>query len=107
MQNAARPTTLLYFNLQDNDRYSHVNNAVYHAMFDTVINVYLIRYAGLDMSSTASVGFMVRNKHFQYSFASIHTIRSFAGPQRVLVHEARVLPRAVHGRLERVPLGHV
>ena len=28
---------------KDNDQYLHVNNAVYHAMFDSVINVYLIR----------------------------------------------------------------
>ena len=29
---------------KDNDQYLHVNNSVYHAMFDSVINVYLIRY---------------------------------------------------------------
>ena len=29
---------------KDNDQYLHLNNAVYHALFDTVINVYLIRY---------------------------------------------------------------
>ena len=28
---------------KDNDQYLHVNNSVYHAMFDSVINVYLIR----------------------------------------------------------------
>ena len=29
----------------DNDQYGHVNNAVYHALFDSVINIYLIRWA--------------------------------------------------------------
>ena len=29
----------------DNDQYGHVNNAVYHAMFDSVINIYLIRWS--------------------------------------------------------------
>ena len=29
---------------KDNDQYLHMNNAVYHAIFDSVINVYLIRW---------------------------------------------------------------
>ena len=37
----------------DNDQYGHINNAVYHAIFDSVINIYLIRNLGLDISSTA------------------------------------------------------
>jgi len=32
----------------DNDQYGHINNAVYHAIFDSVINGYLMRNAGLD-----------------------------------------------------------
>ena len=32
---------------KDNDQYLHMNNAVYHAVFDSVINVYLIRYLDL------------------------------------------------------------
>ena len=32
----------------DNDCYGHVNNVVYYAYFDTVINEYLIREGGLD-----------------------------------------------------------
>ena len=27
----------------DNDQYGHINNAVYHAIFDSVINGYLMR----------------------------------------------------------------
>ena len=34
----------------DNDRYGHVNNAVYHGIFDSVINIFLIRRCGLDIS---------------------------------------------------------
>jgi len=48
----------------DNDRYGHVNNAVYHAIFDSVINIFLIRHCGLDihMKSGSTVGFMVTNQ---------------------------------------------
>ena len=28
----------------DNDQYGHINNAVYHAIFDSVINGYLMRF---------------------------------------------------------------
>lgn len=33
----------------DNDVYGHVNNVVYYAFFDTVINRYLIDVGGLDI----------------------------------------------------------
>jgi len=47
---------------KDNDQYLHLNNAVYHAIFDTVINVYLIRNLGLDiLSTTTSRGYMITN----------------------------------------------
>ena len=32
---------------QDNDMYGHVNNVVYYAYFDTVVNEHLIRVAGI------------------------------------------------------------
>ena len=44
----------------DNDIYGHVNNVVYYSWFDTVINEYLIRAGGLDITTrplSASVGF--------------------------------------------------
>ena len=34
----------------DNDVYGHVNNVVYYAFFDTVINRYLIAEGGLDIA---------------------------------------------------------
>ena len=33
----------------DNDVYGHVNNVVYYALFDTVINTWLIEEGGLDI----------------------------------------------------------
>ena len=33
----------------DNDVYGHVNNVVYYALFDTVINSWLIEQGGLDI----------------------------------------------------------
>nr|ALS04503.1 putative uncharacterized protein LOC101670138 [Acartia pacifica] len=45
---------------KDNDQYLHMNNAVYHSIFDTVINVYLIRHIGLDIYSTNTpIGYMI------------------------------------------------
>lgn len=40
----------------DNDIYGHVNNVVYYAYFDTVINEYLIRQGGLDIQRGAVIG---------------------------------------------------
>ena len=48
----------------DNDRYGHLNNAVYHGIFDSVINIFSIRHCGLNirMGQSSRVGFMVVNK---------------------------------------------
>lgn len=55
---------------KDNDQYLHVNNSVYHAMFDSVINVYLIRNLGLDITSTKTQrGYMVTNSCTFYGSA--------------------------------------
>jgi acyl-CoA thioester hydrolase len=40
----------------DNDIYGHVNNVVYYAYFDTVINRYLIAHGGLDIHAAAEPG---------------------------------------------------
>ncbi len=40
----------------DNDIYGHVNNVVYYAYFDTVINGYLIDEGGLDIHGGEVVG---------------------------------------------------
>jgi acyl-CoA thioester hydrolase len=43
----------------DNDVYGHVNNVVYYAFFDTVINRFLIREGGLDVHAGAVIGLAV------------------------------------------------
>ena len=43
----------------DNDTYGHVNNVVYYAYFDTVINDYLIREGGLDIHDGAVIGLAI------------------------------------------------
>ena len=40
----------------DNDIYGHVNNVVYYAYFDTVINRYLIGEGGLDIAAGPVIG---------------------------------------------------
>jgi acyl-CoA thioester hydrolase len=40
----------------DNDVYGHVNNVVYYAYFDTVINRFLIDEGGLDIGSGDVIG---------------------------------------------------
>ena len=43
----------------DNDLYGHVNNVVYYAYFDTVINTYLIEQGGLDIHQGEVIGIAV------------------------------------------------
>ncbi|HEY7538359.1 MAG TPA: thioesterase family protein [Gaiellaceae bacterium] len=41
---------------EDNDVYGHVNNVVYYALFDTVINRWLIEQGGLDIHTGGVFG---------------------------------------------------
>lgn len=43
----------------DNDVYGHVNNVTYYSYFDTVVNEFLMRFAGLDYRAKAPVGMVV------------------------------------------------
>jgi acyl-CoA thioester hydrolase len=43
----------------DNDAYAHVNNVVYYAWFDTVVNQYLVERGVLDIAKGAVVGLVV------------------------------------------------
>jgi acyl-CoA thioester hydrolase len=43
----------------DNDVYGHVNNVVYYAYFDTVVNEYLIAKCGLDIEKSPVIGLVV------------------------------------------------
>ena len=49
----------------DNDVYGHVNNALYYAFFDTVINEYLINVGGLDIHTGETIGLAVET-HCQF-----------------------------------------
>jgi acyl-CoA thioester hydrolase len=46
----------------DNDVYGHINNVVYYAYFDTVINRYLIAEGGLDIARSAAIGLCVESR---------------------------------------------
>jgi acyl-CoA thioester hydrolase len=50
----------------DNDVYGHVNNVVYYAYFDTVINRYLIEEGGLDIARGETIGLCVES-HCAYT----------------------------------------
>lgn len=61
----------------DNDVYGHVNNVVYYAWFDTVINRYLIDEGGLDIHQGAVVGMAVETQcKFFSSLAFPETIEA-------------------------------
>lgn len=49
----------------DNDIYGHLNNALYYAFFDTVINQYLIEQGGLDIHAGDIIGLAVET-HCQF-----------------------------------------
>ncbi|MEO5882191.1 MAG: thioesterase family protein [Caldimonas sp.] len=50
----------------DNDAYGHINNVVYHALFDTVVNGVLIEAGALDIAAGEVIGCVVETRcnHF-------------------------------------------
>ncbi len=55
----------------DNDIYGHVNNVVYYAYFDTVINEFLITHGQLDIAAGTAIGLCVESKcqfHHELTF---------------------------------------
>ena len=46
----------------DNDSYGHINNVVYYAYFDTVVNDYLISRGALDVAHGAVIGLVVETQ---------------------------------------------
>ena len=46
----------------DNDVYGHVNNVVYYAYFDTVINRWLVSEGGLDPATSDVIGLCVESQ---------------------------------------------
>jgi acyl-CoA thioester hydrolase len=51
----------------DNDVYGHVNNVVYYAYFDTVINRYLIAEGGLDIHDKGGIIGLCVESHCAYA----------------------------------------
>jgi acyl-CoA thioester hydrolase len=45
----------------DNDAYGHMNNVVYYALFDTVVNEFLVSHGLLDIDASPAVGLVVEN----------------------------------------------
>jgi acyl-CoA thioester hydrolase len=61
----------------DNDLYGHLNNVVYYAYFDTVINRYLIEQGGLDIDRGAAIGVCVESQcSFKHSVAFPDTLQA-------------------------------
>jgi acyl-CoA thioester hydrolase len=59
----------------DNDIYGHVNNVIYYAYFDTILNRYLIDEGGLDFRHGPVIGIAVETLcRFHRSFAYPETI---------------------------------
>lgn len=51
----------------DNDAYGHVNNVVYYAWFDTLVNAYLIEQGALDIERGSVVGLVVETRCSYFS----------------------------------------
>ncbi len=49
----------------DNDVYGHINNVVYYAWFDTVVNSFLIERSALDIHQGSCIGLVVET-HCNY-----------------------------------------
>jgi acyl-CoA thioester hydrolase len=61
----------------DNDLYGHVNNVVYYAYFDTVINRYLIEEGGLDIDRGPAIGVCVESQcSYKHSVAFPDTLQA-------------------------------
>jgi acyl-CoA thioester hydrolase len=43
----------------DSDPYGHMNNVVHYALFDTVVNAWLIEHGALDIQKSAVIGLVV------------------------------------------------
>lgn len=43
----------------DNDQYSHMNNAIYYQLYDSIVNDYLARHCGVRATSSPVIGLVV------------------------------------------------
>jgi acyl-CoA thioester hydrolase len=61
----------------DNDAYGHVNNVVYYAWFDTVVNAHLIESGLLDIERSAAIGLVVETRcHYFAPLAFPQTVEA-------------------------------
>ena len=68
----------------DNDVYGHVNNVEYYAVFDTVINEFLIREGGLDIHRGPVIGLCAESRcAFHAAFAFPEVIVAGLGVSRL------------------------
>jgi acyl-CoA thioester hydrolase len=81
----------------DNDVYGHVNNVVYYAYFDTVINRYLIAEGKLDIARGAVIGIFGMGEEtaaaegsFVHVFVDRETRRSAPIPDAIRSALARI-----------------
>lgn len=51
----------------DNDVYGHINNIIYYAYFDTVVNQYLIEQGVLDIERSPVIGLVVETSCHYFS----------------------------------------
>ena len=77
----------------DNDAYGHVNNVVYYAYFDTVVNAFLMHSTGRDIRQLPQIG-VVAETACRY-FSSL----SFPQPLEVGLAVERLGQRSVSYRL--------
>jgi acyl-CoA thioester hydrolase len=67
MMNRRIFTNRLCFIRSDNDQYSHINNAIYYHLFDSVINAHLIAHCDLSPQTSDTIGLVV-SSHCQFFF---------------------------------------
>jgi acyl-CoA thioester hydrolase len=59
----------------DNDAYGHMNNVIYYALFDTLVNRFLIDEGGFDLHASPIIGITPET--------SCRFYRSFAYPEKI------------------------
>ncbi|WGF89400.1 acyl-CoA thioesterase [Marinivivus vitaminiproducens] len=62
LRDCFRHWTALPTRWHDNDVYGHINNTLYYAFFDTLVNRYLIEHCGLVIPDGPVIGLVVETK---------------------------------------------
>jgi acyl-CoA thioester hydrolase len=84
----------------DNDVYGHVNNVVYYAYFDTVINRFLVEEGGLDIDRGAVIGVCVESQcAYKHSIAFPDTIAAGLRVEKLGTSSVRYAIGIFHGQV--------